>query len=167
MKRDELFLKRISAEVISELGHVSRLMGEYDDFINRYPEHMDIYLLRVKASFMADFYMGVEKVFKIIAEELNGGVQRGEEWHKRLLHTMAVEVRGVRPAVISDELYQDLLKFLGFRHVVRQAYGFQLDEKKLADLDKIFRGTWKRFSREIRKFCSFLEGKLKELKRDR
>ncbi len=134
-------------------------MDEYGNFINKYSDHMDIYLLRVKASFMADFYMGVEKIFKIIVEELNGGAPRGEGWHKRLLHTMALEVKGIRPAVISDRLYQDLLKFLGFRHVVRQAYGFQLDEKKLEELEKEFGKTWKIFSREIKKLCAFLEGK--------
>jgi hypothetical protein len=161
MKKDELFLKRISTELLSELEHMSRLMDEYNDFIGRYSKHMDIYLSRVKASFMADFYMGTEKIFKIIIEELNGGVPRGEGWHKRLLHTMAIEIKGIRPAVISNRLYQDLLKFLGFRHVVRQAYGFQLDEKKLEDLEKIFLKTWKRFSREIKRFCNFLEGKHK------
>jgi hypothetical protein len=115
--------------------------------------------VRVKASFMADFYMGVEKVFRLIIEEINGGTPRGEGWHKRLLHTMSLEIKGLRPAVISKELYSDLLKFLGFRHVVRQAYGFQLDMKKLNELEKIFLNTWKRFLREIKKFCVFLEGK--------
>ncbi len=134
MKKDELFLKRIGTELLSELKQVSRLMDEYRDFVNKYSDHMDIYLLRVKASFMADFYMGAEKMFEIIAEELNGGTPRGEGWHKRLLHTMAIGVKEIRPAVISNELYVDFLKFLGFRHVVRQAYGFQLDEEKLEEL---------------------------------
>lgn len=117
---------------------------------------MDAYLLRVKASFMADFYMGVEKIFRLIAEDLNGGVSKGEGWHKKLLHTMTIEIKKVRPAVISEGLYQDLLKFLGFRHVVRQAYGFQLDEKRLTELEKIFEKTSNRFYREIKKFCQFL-----------
>ena len=159
MKKDKSFLERIRTELLSELEQVSKLMVEYGDFIDKYSGHMDIYLSRVKASFMADFYMGVEKIFKIIVEELNGGAPRGEGWHKRLLHTMTLEVKGIRPTVISNELYQDLLKFLGFRHVVRQAYGFQLDEKKLKELEKIFVKTWKRFSKETKKFCSFLEKK--------
>ena len=159
MKKDELFLKRIKTEILAELAQVAQLMDEYSDFVMKYSERMDIFLLRAKASFMADFYMGVEKIFKLIIEELNGGAPRGEGWHKRLLHTMSLEIKGSRPAVISNELYADLLKFLGFRHVVRQAYGFQLDEKKLDDLGKIFQKTWKRFSREVKAFCSFLEGK--------
>ncbi len=72
---------------------------------------------------------------------------------------MTLEIKGIRPAIISNELYLDLLSFLGFRHVVRQAYGFQLDEKKINELEKLFIKTWKRFSSEIKKFCNFLEGK--------
>jgi hypothetical protein len=159
MKKDELFLKRVGAELLSELGQVARLMDEYQAFGDKYSDRMDEYLLRVKASFMADFYMGAERIFAVIAEELDGGAPRGEGWHKRLLHSMSLEVNGVRPPVISAELYADLLSFLGFRHVVRQAYGFQLDEKKLEELEKVFPRTWKRFSGEIKKFCAFLQGK--------
>lgn len=159
MKKEELFLKRVQTELISELDNISQLIDEYRDFVNKYSGKMDVYLLRVKASFMADFYMGVEKIFRLIVEEINGGTPRGEGWHKRLLHTMSLEMKGLRPPVISKELYFDLLKFLGLRHVVRQAYGFQLDMKKLEELERIFLKTWKRFSREIRKFCYFLKGK--------
>lgn len=158
MRRDELFLERIKSEILSELDNISLLMGDYAAFVKKYSGKIDPYLMRAKASFMADFYMGVEKILKLIAEEMNGGAPRGEGWHKRLLHTMSLEIKGIRPAVISKELYPDLLKFLGFRHVVRQAYGFQLDVKKLNELERIFPKTWKSFSREIKKFCDFLDG---------
>jgi hypothetical protein len=159
MKKDELFLKRIRTELLAELEKIARLMDEYADFLAKYSGKMDAHLLRAKASFMADFYMGVEKLFRLIVEELNGGTPRGEGWHKRLLHTMSLEIKGLRPPVISQKLYADLLKFLGFRHVVRQAYGFQLDEKKLDELEEIFLRTWKRFSHDIKQFCTFLRGK--------
>ena len=159
MKKNELFLKRTKTELLSELEQISRLMDEYNDFLNKYSSNMDAYTLRVKTSFMADFYTGIEKVLKLIVEEINGGIPKGEDWHKRLLHTMTLEIKGIRPAIISNELYLDLLRFLGFRHDVRQAYGFQLDEKKINELEKIFVKTWKRFSSEIKKFCNFLEGK--------
>lgn len=123
MKKDELFLKLMAAEIRVELDRISRLMNEYHDFLGKYSKHMDMHLLRVKASYMADFYMGVEKIFEIVIEELNGGAPKGEAWHKRLLQAMMLEVKGIRPAVISHDLYGDLIQFLGFRRVVRQAYG--------------------------------------------
>ena len=68
MKKDELFLKRTGAEILSELLRISQIMKEYREFIELYREHMDKYQLRVKASFMTDFYMGAEKIFEIISE---------------------------------------------------------------------------------------------------
>jgi len=62
----------------------------------------------------------------------------------------------------------DLLKFLGFRHVVRQAYGFQLDVRKLEELENIFIKTSDRSAKEIKLFCHFLDGKIiKGKRRDR
>lgn len=161
MKKDELTLKRTAAEIRGELERISKLMKEYREFIRKYSKHGDMHLLRVNASYMADFYMGVEKILEIVIEELNGGAPKGEAWHKRLLHAMTLDVKGARPAVLSNALYEDLIQFLGFRHVVRQAYGFQLDEKKLYELESIFEKTWRRFSLEIKEFCNLLEGKKK------
>ena len=75
-----------------------------------------------------------------------------------IMQLLSNEIKGLRPPVISKELYPDLLKFLGFRHVVRQAYGFQLDVKKLDELEKLFLNTWKRFSREIKSSALFSKG---------
>ena len=50
MKKDEAFLKRIKAEIISEIEQFSKLMNDYNDFLAKYSS-IDAYLLRVKASF--------------------------------------------------------------------------------------------------------------------
>ncbi|MDI6793264.1 MAG: hypothetical protein QME81_10420 [bacterium] len=155
MKEDKVLIERIVSEINLETGNLLKLKEEYQGFIEKYVS-IDRYLLRSKASILADFYSGVERVFEIIAEEINGGISKGEHWHKRLLRGMSIEIENVRPPVISSELYNNLLKFLGFRHVVRQAYGFQLDEEKLEELTSIFEETLDAFVVEIRTFCKFL-----------
>lgn len=155
MNGDEILVRRIISEINAELSNVLRLRDEYKEFINKY-KTVDKYLLRVKASYLADFYMGIERIFQIIATEIDGGIPQGEEWHKRLLLNMTIEIEGVRPPVISSGLYNCLRLFLGFRHVVRQAYGFQLDESKLGELVSSFEDTVGNFSGEITKFCDTL-----------
>ena len=155
MNGDEIFIRRIVSEINAELSNILRLRDEYNEFINKY-KTVDKYLLRVKASYLADFYMGIERVFQIIATEIDGGIPQGEEWHKRLLLNMTIEIEGVRPPVISPGLYNNLRLFLGFRHVVRQAYGFQLDESKLEELVSSFEDTVRKFSSEVTKFCNTL-----------
>ena len=155
MNGDEILVRRIVSEIHAELSNILRLRDEYNEFINKY-KSVDKYLLRVKASYLADFYMGIERTFQIIATEIDGGIPQGEEWHKRLLINMTIEIEGVRPPVISSGLYNSLRLFLGFRHVVRQAYGFQLDEPKLEELVSSFEDTVRNFSNEVTKFCDTL-----------
>lgn len=156
---DELIIERIISEIREEIGSLIVLKDEYKNFLEKYPS-LDKYLLRTKASFLADFYMGVERIFKIIAEELNGGAPKGEDWHKRLLLDMSLNI-GERRPVISRELQGRLLMFLGFRHVVRQVYGFELDEKRLEALSIHFEPVLEQFIREIEDFFKFLQDQVK------
>ncbi|HHT9107658.1 MAG TPA: hypothetical protein ACFYEF_04215 [Candidatus Wunengus sp. YC63] len=157
---DELTIERIISEIKEETGSIIVLSNEYKNFLEKYP-FLDRYLLRTKASFLADFYMGVERIFKIIAEELNGGTPKGEDWHKRLLLDMSLNI-GERPPVISRELHGSLLMFLGFRHVVRQVYGFELDEKRLEALSVHFEPVLEKFIKEMEGFCQFLKDRVKK-----
>ncbi len=155
-------VERVISEIKEELSHLVKLRNEYQEFLEKYPS-TDKYLLRTKSSFLADFYMGVERIFKIIAVELNGGTPKGEDWRKRLLLDMSINIGG-RPPIISKGLYSSLLKFLGFRHVVRQAYGFELDEKKLEELFAIFEPVLEKFILEIEAFCISLRTQAKKEK---
>lgn len=51
--------------------------------------------------------------------------------------------------------------FLGFRHVVRQVYGFELDEKRLESLSIHFEPVLEQFIREIEDFFKFLQDQVK------
>lgn len=56
MLKDDILLKRISSEINDELKNLTKLIKDYDNFLVKYSQNMDKYLLRVKASLMADFY---------------------------------------------------------------------------------------------------------------
>src|SRR3972149_5346346 len=119
MNGDEILVRRIISEINAELSNVLRLRDEYNEFINKY-NSVDKYLLRVKASYLADFYMGIERTFQIIATEIDGGIPQGEEWHKRLLLNMTVCVEVVRSPVSAKIQIKGSRLFAYFRHVVRQ-----------------------------------------------
>jgi hypothetical protein len=59
--------------------------------------------------------------------------------------------------MLSDALYDKLLPFLGFRHVFRHAYGFELDPVRVRELAAelpptaaLLRADVQRFLREVR-----------------
>ena len=96
---------------------------------------------RLSASILDDFYLATEKIFKKIAQEIDEELPSGEDWHKKLLRSMTIELPETRPTVINKELFHKLEEYLRFRHLTRNIYGFQLNlerfEHLIIDLDDV------------------------------
>jgi uncharacterized protein YutE (UPF0331/DUF86 family) len=103
-----------------------------------------------------NFYTGCERIFKLIATEVNGVLSQSLDWHKRLLNQVALEVAGIRPAVISAETRRDLEALLNFRHVVRNIYAFELKPERVEELVKLTIALYPKFAKEIGIFTAFL-----------
>jgi hypothetical protein len=103
------------------------------------------------------FYTGVEKVLQTLADSLNGLPPAGPAWHRRLLERMAVEIPGVRPAVLSRETVAQLEDYLAFRHRYRNLYLFDLRWEPIRDLLERAPALWARLSGELLAFAQVLE----------
>lgn len=107
-----------------------------------------------------NFYTGCERIFQKIADDINGGVPRSTDWHKRLLKSMSLEIEKIRPSVISKDTAKLLEEFLAFRHVVRNIYGFEIDSERLNKLIEKLSKTNERVKRELNVFLNFLRSLL-------
>jgi hypothetical protein len=92
------------------------------------------FLLDAVAINLHGFYTAVERVLELLAREIDGGLPAGPAWHRDLLTQMALEVKGVRPAVIREETAARLGEYLRFRHLVRNLYTWDFAGDKLAEL---------------------------------
>lgn len=155
-------LALLAAEIRAELAKlqklVARLSGQH--FEGHDEELTDSVALRLH-----NFYTGCERIFKLIATEINGGLPQSEDWHKRLLNQVSLEVPGIRPAVVSESTREQLHDLLAFRHVVRNVYGYELEQERVAELQKCAIETYPDFSKEIEAFVVFLLESYGTLKR--
>jgi hypothetical protein len=151
---DPLMLRRIVTEIQDELKKLNELFAEWES--HRFRDWTDTILLRGKASIFHDFYCGAENIFRRIAPKLNGGLPDGPAWHKRLLQNMSLEIPEVRPSVVSAETFTLLGEFLDFRHRFRHIYGFDLDFKKMEELERIYPETHAKLCEDIKKLIDFL-----------
>lgn len=87
---------------------------------------------------------------------MNGILSQNLEWHKRLLNQVALEVPGIRPAVISPATRTVLENLLNFRHVIRNIYGFELKPERIEELVAITITFFPQFASEIETFNAFL-----------
>lgn len=153
MTRDFTSLR---ADIRRELSSLDLLAAETEQLLARIPHRPSFVEIRAAGSLLHDFYTGAEKIFQRIALEMEGGLPAGAEWHSELLARMATPVEDRRPAVISEELKDQLGEYLRFRHLFRYMYGFQLRWDRchplLSDLPAI-KGE---FQRQLHNFLDFL-----------
>ena len=104
------------------------------------------------------WYAGVERLFEIIALQLDGSLPKGEAWHRDLLGQMTLDLPGLRPPVISAAVAQLLDEYRRFRHVVRNIYAESLDPLRVGELVEKLPTLWDRLKSELIGFAEFLEG---------
>lgn len=158
MKPDEILARRLAAEIMAELDELERLIEE----LGAAPRNEETFSLRARGSILHDFYTGVERIFRRVAEELNGGVPSGSEWHRQLLKDMELDLPAVRPRVVSSELAHRLDEYLGFRHLFRNVYGFTLKAERLQPLEDELQTLYADLASELRGFVTWLSGGLGE-----
>ena len=155
MKVDVTLLK---ADIEYELEKLEKVYNEFlplknklsqsDDEVTTYDKAVVGYLLH-------SFYNGCENIFRSIARFFENSVST-RTWHKDLLKKMTLEIEGVRPRVISKELYLLLDDFRGFRHKFRHSYSFELDWEREKVVARKFDKALKMLKCEIREFLESL-----------
>lgn len=116
----------------------------------------DLYLDSVALN-LHGFYAGLERIFELIAGEIDGSVPEGKTWHQDLLKQMTLELKQVRPAVISRQSMNALDEYRGFRHVVRNIYTFDLSPTRLAPLVDGISDTFGKIESELKQFIAFVQ----------
>lgn len=148
----------LKAEIEKELEVLARLFEECTSFYSSNQEEIDsAENLRVIGSILHDFYTCIEKIFNNIALKVDQEPLDSTQWHADLLERMSLKILEVRPAIIDDELKQQLYEYLRFRHVFRNVYGFKLDWKKMNHLVEGIELTYNRICQKISDFFNFLE----------
>ena len=104
-----------------------------------------------------DFYNGLERIFERIAENIDEIKPEGLNWHQEILKQMAMEIPKVRPAVISQDLREELDKYRAFRHIVRNIYAHNFRIDKIKDLMENIDKLLNKLEENLQIFCEFLE----------
>lgn len=79
-------------------------------------------------------------------------------WHKALVERMALDIEGLRPALLSDgEGKEDLLSVLKFRHKFCHLYGEDLDPEQTSRVQMHLTGFLELFPEIHRTYCKKLK----------
>jgi hypothetical protein len=73
-------------------------------------------VLSVVAVALHHYYGAAGSIFERIARCFEGVPGRSDRWHQELLERMALDIPGLRPAVLQPETRRCLSELLSFRH---------------------------------------------------
>ncbi|HEX6387550.1 MAG TPA: antitoxin [Anaerolineae bacterium] len=103
------------------------------------------------------FYSGVERLFELVARQVDGKLPDSDTWHRDLLQQMSDDVPDARPAVISQQNAVALDEFRRFRHLVRNLYTTNLIPAKMTSLIHTLPALWPGIRAELLAFADYLE----------
>ncbi|MCP5108577.1 MAG: hypothetical protein GY950_34650 [bacterium] len=139
---------RIQEDIEFELGEIDLLFQLYQKELLDMEKSPNLVELTALAAVLHSFYNGIEKTLLIIAKDIDKNVPADLNWHKTLLEQMAKKNEH-RSAVLTGDMKDELLKYLGFRHFFRHSYSFHLKWERLEELAKSLREVWGKFKSEI------------------
>lgn len=105
--------------------------------------NLDKIELRAASASIQSIYNGLEKILIMILKSNNYKIPNSHSWHSDLL------LLCLENDFISQQLEADLRDLMGFRHFIRHAYSFMLDNDLLKPLLLKIDSLLKRFSEEI------------------
>jgi serine phosphatase RsbU (regulator of sigma subunit) len=76
-------------------------------------------------------YNALENTFEQISRTFENHINDRTQWHRELLSKICLKIPGIRPAVIAVDARHVLGDLLGFRHVFRHAYDYNLNADRI------------------------------------
>ena len=123
------------------------------EFITRHEEDI---LADSIAACLHSFYTGLGSIFESIAHEIDGSLPRGDNWHKKLLTQMSVEIAQVRGPVITTKTQERIEAFRAFRHLFRNLYTHKVNPERIFQLAGELPETWLAVQGDLQNFLMFL-----------
>lgn len=116
----------------------------------------DAYLNSVALN-LHGFYSGLERIFELIAVDLDGVKLGGEHWHTELLRQMSLDLPQVRPPVLSRETAERLDNYRKFRHLIRNIYTTNLVPSELEKLVVALPPLWSQTRDQLSALVNYLD----------
>ena len=136
----------INKKILIEFNNIERIICNLPG-VDRL-QYLNSLELAGVATYLHNFYNGVENILKIIFKEKKIPFPSGESWHKELIETAE------KLKIISKETRIKIGAYLAFRHFFSHAYALDLDPDKLEPLIMNIQNVFNLFKKDIFKYLN-------------
>jgi hypothetical protein len=97
------------------------------------------------------FYNGIENILLLIGKNIDESIPHGQEWHTTLFNN-AFTANSNRTSIFREEIKAELKEYLTFRHFIRHAYNYAIDNVKLKPLIENIENVWIKIKEDLNIF---------------
>ena len=148
--------KVLSAKILEEINEINTAANRAQIAWKKACDTNDDLYFDSVALNLHSFYSGIEKIFKLIAKEVDENLPDGPNWHEELLAQMSLDITNIRPPVISNKLKNNLQDYRSFRHLIRNIYTYNINPEKIKPLIEILPSLLKDLEKDLKLFSNFL-----------
>jgi len=127
-----------------EIANISKVIEEIKNIKDK-KDKSTVELAGI-ATFVHNFYNGIENILKQILLEKDVSIPQIESWHKDLLEL------SMQNKIITKQLRNNLSEYLAFRHFLVHAYVFTLKQRQLLPLVNDIDNVFVEFKENIREY---------------
>ena len=151
---DERNLSILKAALNAQIQAIDQIIGKIHERKSHYAE--DVHVTESLGYQLHNLYCAFEDLFEFVAKCFENNIEDTSRYHIELLKRMTLDIEGVRPPLISRELYVALDELRAFRHVFRHAYAYEIDPDKIALLLKKFDEIEANYKNDLQRFLTLL-----------
>lgn len=146
--------KQIIEKINFEISQIDTLLQKAEILATKCAmQTPDFIELSAVGATLHSYYNGLENIFVLIRKNIDNTPFSTQRWHKELLDSMFVKTEK-RKAVLDENIHEELLDYMSFRHVFRHSYGYALDWARLSPLFYGVNENWKTVKAKIQNFIS-------------
>ena len=144
--------KTVKIKIEHEISRIEKSIVSVKPLLDlcKIKEH-DIIEITAAAQVLHSFYNGVESVIILFFKYANEKLPNDLKWHKTLFE-MSFGNNSKNIKIISDDIKNELEKYLLFRHFIRHAYSSELDWNEMGSLIKEIENIWKIIKTDFEEF---------------
>ncbi|MDR2439190.1 MAG: hypothetical protein LBE12_07465 [Planctomycetaceae bacterium] len=148
MKLDKKLQKKIDAEI----KNIERLFCESKPLFDlckvKTPDFIEASAVSLT---LHSFYNGIENILLLIGKSIDENIPHGQEWHTTLFNN-AFMANSNRTNIFREEIKMELREYLTFRHFIRHAYNYTIDNVKLKPLVENVESVWIKIKEDLNIF---------------
>lgn len=151
-------------------AHIKKHLGLLADTVAEIQAAVEVDLIKLGksprsavmiAGLIENYYTCAETIFVRISQYFENNLSQ-ERWHRELLERMRLEIPGVRPCVLSDSTFENLVELMRFRHFKRYYFGTAYDWERIEALLTRVERLAVHLPKELGAFMQFLDALQKD-----